>query len=93
MKIATLCVAMVLTGSSAVFAQTTTTPQPTTTGTTVPGANSFTEAQARDRIAQAGYSAITGLTKADDGVWRGKATKDGAMVDVAIDYKGTVSSH
>ena len=39
----------------------------------VEGANSFTEGQARARIEKDGYTNVTGLTKDDKGVWRGKA--------------------
>src|SRR4051812_30186230 len=35
----------------------------------VPGANSFTESQARSRIEDAGYSNVSGLRKDDQGVW------------------------
>ena len=55
------------------------------------GANSFTEGQARQHILNAGYQAVTGLAKGDDGVWRGVARKDGANRDVAMDFKGNVS--
>jgi putative membrane protein len=69
----------------------------TTTGSTegaapVSGANSFTEAQAKDRIENAGYSGVSGLAKDDNGVWRGQATKDGKAVSVALDYQGHVTS-
>ncbi len=58
----------------------------------VPGANSFTMAQARSRIAAAGYSSVTGLKKDSHGVWRGQAQKDGSTVPVALDYQGNVTS-
>lgn len=54
------------------------------------GANSFTEAQARTRIEARGFTAVTGLAKDKDGVWRGKAMKNGASHEVAIDYQGNV---
>jgi len=54
------------------------------------GANSFTEAQARKRIEEAGYTAVTGLAKDDKGVWRGKANKGGSEVNVGLDFKGHV---
>lgn len=56
------------------------------------GANSFTEAQARDWIEEAGYTDVTGLVQSEDGIWRGHARRDGATVQVAVDYKGTVST-
>ena len=57
------------------------------------GANSFTEAQAKDRIEKAGFTSVSGLTKDADGIWRGKASKGGTAVEVALDYKGNVSSN
>ncbi|MFT3988105.1 hypothetical protein [Aestuariivirga sp.] len=54
------------------------------------GANSFTEAQARDRIASHGGTAVSALVKDADGIWRGTATVSGAQKSVAVDYKGNV---
>jgi hypothetical protein len=56
----------------------------------VPGRNSFTEGEARNRIEKFGYSNVTGLTKDADGIWRGTATKNGATGDVALDYQGNI---
>ena len=39
------------------------------------GANSFTEGQAKSRLASNGFTDISTLTKDADGVWRGRATK------------------
>jgi putative membrane protein len=61
-------------------------------GAPVPGANSFTEAQAKDRIQDAGYTDVSGLAKDDNGIWRGEAKRDGKSVPVALDYQGNVSS-
>jgi hypothetical protein len=58
----------------------------------VAGANSFTEGQAKSRIESGGYSGISGLKKDDNGVWRGKAMKDGKTVDVSLDFQGNVIS-
>ena len=55
------------------------------------GANSFTEDQARARLEGAGLTNVTELKKDDDGIWRGKATRDGKSVTVAFDYKGNVA--
>lgn len=55
------------------------------------GANSFTEAQARDRIAKGGLTNISDLVKNKDGIWQGTATKNGKKVHVALDYKGNVT--
>lgn len=56
----------------------------------VPGENSFTEEQARERIAEAGYTDVSPLTLDANGVWRGTAAKDGATVSVGIDFQGNV---
>lgn len=55
------------------------------------GRNSFTEAQAQGRIAKAGYANVSKLTKNQNGVWQGTATKGGATVKVGLDYKGNVT--
>jgi periplasmic protein CpxP/Spy len=54
------------------------------------GANSFTEGQARSRLEGAGLASVTGLHKDDQGIWRGKAMRDGKQVDVGFDYKGNI---
>lgn len=75
---------------------TTTSTAPAATGTDqnasapVPGANSFTETQAKSRIQDAGFSNVSALTKDDQGIWRGTAEKDGKQVAVALDFKGNV---
>lgn len=56
----------------------------------LPGANSFTEGQARERIAKAGFEEVQQLKKDDQGVWRGQAKKSGQQVSVALDYRGNV---
>jgi hypothetical protein len=58
----------------------------------VPGANSFTEAQARSRIEAAGFSGVSDLQKDDQGIWRGRAQRNGQQVSVALDYQGNVSA-
>jgi putative membrane protein len=58
-----------------------------------PGANSFTEAQARGRLQRRGYAQVSQLTKDSDGIWRGSATKNGAQVHVSVDYKGHIASN
>jgi periplasmic protein CpxP/Spy len=65
---------------------------PQTTGAVEPGANSFTEAQARSRLEAQGFGNVTELRKDEQGIWRGKAQKDGKSVSVGIDYKGTVQT-
>ena len=56
----------------------------------VPGKNSFTETQARDRLEHHGYTAVSGLQLDNDQIWRGTATKDGHPVKVALDYQGNI---
>jgi hypothetical protein len=66
-------------------------PHKAETGAPLKGANSFTEGQAKDRaIGHGGVDSVSGLKKDDDGIWRGKATRDGKPVEIAIDYKGNV---
>ncbi len=57
-----------------------------------PGANSFTEAQARSWLEEAGYTDVSGLAQSEDGIWRGHARRNGTTVSVAVDYKGTIST-
>ncbi len=59
-------------------------------GAPVAGANSFTERQAQARITDAGYSQVTGMTQGEDGVWRGRAMRNGVADDVALDYRGEI---
>src|SRR3979409_1325276 len=65
---------------------------PPNPGAPIAGANSFTEGQARSRIESNGFSNVTELRKDDQGVWRGKATKDGRAVAVSLDFQGNVTS-
>ena len=72
-------------------------PAVNTTGTNnsdrpVSGANSFTEGQAKSRIESSGYSNVSELKKDDNGVWRGKAMKDGKSVDVSLDFQGNINA-
>ena len=63
-----------------------------TAATPQPGANSFTEGQARSRIEAAGFSDVTELQKDDQGIWRGRGTREGRQVGVALDFTGAVTS-
>ena len=65
-----------------------TTPPPA--GAPVAGANSFTEAQARTRIEDQGYTNVTGLMKDSQSIWRGTALKSGSSMAVSLDYQGNV---
>jgi len=62
-------------------------PEP---GAPLKGANSFTQAQARDRAIAAGLTQVTTLVKDPDGIWRGTAKKGDVRVKVAVDFKGNV---
>jgi hypothetical protein len=64
-----------------------------TTTASAEGANSFTQAQARKRLMKGGYSHVSKLAKDGAGVWRGTAMKDGAKVNVGLDYKGNISAN
>ncbi len=51
----------------------------------LPGANSFTESQAKSRLESNGYSNVGALKKDDNGVWKGTATHSGAQVNVSAE--------
>jgi hypothetical protein len=57
----------------------------------VAGANSFTMKEARSQIEAKGYTKVAGLKKGKDGVWRGRATKEGKSGPVSVDYQGNVN--
>ncbi len=40
----------------------------------LPGANSFTEGQAKSRLEANGYSNVSALKKDENGIWKGSAT-------------------
>lgn len=57
-----------------------------------PGANSFTEGQAREAIEKQGYTISGPLTQGEDGIWQAQAARaGGAATSVSVDYKGVVS--
>ena len=58
----------------------------------VAGRNSFTEGQAKSKIEEAGFSNVSGLTKDDNGIWRGKANKGGSSTNVSVDFQGNVNA-
>lgn len=65
---------------------------PTTGETTLtPGANSFTEGQARGAMENAGYTDIGPLTQNSEGVWQAEGVRAGAKAKVSVDYKGAVT--
>jgi hypothetical protein len=95
--ILSLITAAALTGTVA-MAQTQPAPKPMTgsppvTAAPLPGANSFTQGEAKSRIEKAGYTNVSGLTKDDQGIWRGTASKSGNSVKISLDYKGNISEN
>ncbi|AYD05246.1 PepSY domain-containing protein [Rhizobium pusense] len=102
MKKLAFVTAAALLSASAAFAQSETpktsqtTPAVSTSGEQNPGApvagkNSFTEAQAKSRIEDAGYTDVSGLKLDDQGVWRATGTKDGKAGNVSLDFQGNVT--
>lgn len=57
-----------------------------------PGANSFTEAQVKERFATMGFGEVKDLRKDESGVWRGTAAHAGKPVAIGMDYKGNVAA-
>jgi len=56
----------------------------------VAGANSFTMGEAKSHIEARGFTRVSDLKKDADGIWRGKAMKNGTSVPVSLDYQGNV---
>lgn len=54
------------------------------------GRTSFTEAQARGRMEQAGFGRISDLRLEESGIWRAAAERDGRAVRIGLDFRGTV---
>ncbi len=57
-----------------------------------PGANSFTEAQVRARLAAMGFSEIADLHLDGQGIWRGRAGHAGHTLAVGMDFRGEVAA-
>ncbi len=74
-------------------AQTTQAPSPSSQQPPVAGANSFTEAQAQERIEKAGFTEVKSLKKDDQGIWRGTAKQGDKQVNVALDFQGNVATN
>ncbi|KQT10022.1 hypothetical protein ASG40_09935 [Methylobacterium sp. Leaf399] len=56
------------------------------------GANSFTEAQVKERFAKMGFGTVKDLRKDDAGIWRGTAEHAGKPVTIGMDFKGNVAA-
>ncbi len=92
MRLMMLFAALAISTSTAI-AQTPAVKSPSTTNPAapVPGANSFTEGQAKSKIEAGGYTEVSGLKKDDNGVWTGSAMKGGKKVPVKVDFQGNVT--
>lgn len=69
-----------------------TTPGETNPNAPVPGKNSFTEEQAKQRFTDAGYTNIMNLKLGEDGIWRAEAARDGQPFKVQLDFQGNVTT-
>ena len=65
-------------------------PAAHTTGTTSSGPNILSEADAKLLLEDNGFSHVSELKKDNNGIWRGKATKNGQSLDVSLDLQGNV---
>lgn len=54
------------------------------------GANSYTQAQVGEMLAENGFTDVQGLMLDDKGIWRGTATHSAKSGDVAVDYRGNL---
>jgi hypothetical protein len=68
-------------------------PHASKPGAPAAGHNSFTMEQARKHIEKAGYIKVIGLMKDKNGLWQGRAEKNGQQVAVSMDYQGNVASN
>jgi len=95
-KSAVLATVIALVGLGSAAAQTTpssppaTAPKSNDANAPVPGANSFTEAQAKDRMEKAGFTQVGDLKKDDQGIWRASAKQGDKQVTVTVDFRGNV---
>ena len=69
-----------------------TTPGETNPNAPVPGKNSFTEDQAKQRLTEAGYTNIMNLKLGEDGIWRADAAREGQPLKVQLDFQGNVTT-
>jgi hypothetical protein len=73
-------------------AQTSTAPNAPPAMAPVPGANSFSESQARQLIREQGFTEVSPLVNDSHGIWRGSAKKGTTKVRVSVDYQGHVNA-
>jgi hypothetical protein len=86
----------------AAFAQTAPSGEPQTPAVTtpgeknpkapVPGQNSFTEDQVKERLTEEGYTNIMHLQLGADGVGRADAARNGQPVKVLFDFQGNITT-
>jgi hypothetical protein len=65
-------------------------PAVNTTGTSDSGASSLNDGQVKRLIEESGFSHVSELRKDENGIWRGKAMKDGKSINVGLDLQGNV---
>lgn len=58
----------------------------------VPGQNSFTEEQAKERLAEEGFVNVMNLQLGEDGVWRADAARNGQPLKVLLDFQGNITT-
>jgi hypothetical protein len=58
-----------------------------------PGANSFTDGQARKLIESRGYTGVSALVTDKTGIWHGTAKNGLNSVFVTVDYQGNVAAY
>ncbi len=58
----------------------------------VPGKNSFTEDQVKQRLTDAGYANPKNLQLGDDRIWRGDAERNGKPVKALFDFQGNITT-
>ena len=90
MRLLTLLAALAISTSAVAQTPAVKSPNANNPAAPVPGANSFTEGQAKSKIEDAGYTNVSELKKDDNGVWRGKAEQNGKAVNVSVDFQGNV---
>lgn len=64
---------------------------PPSPGAPIAGENSFTEAQAKTHLEEAGFRNITDLKLGEDGIWRARAELGGVPAEVSLDYQGNIT--
>jgi hypothetical protein len=61
------------------------------TNAPLPGANSYTETQVKERLEKNGFADVSELKLDEQGIWRGKAMQGGKPLQVAVDYRGNIT--